>query len=41
MSARYTHQFDGQLAADAAALDQYLDGESKIVKLAATGTEGR
>jgi hypothetical protein len=39
MSARYTHQFEGQREADAAALDEYLSGSTagKIVKLAATG----
>lgn len=38
MRARYTHAFKGQLADDAAALDEYLEGaiEGKIVKLAAT-----
>jgi hypothetical protein len=39
MKARYTHAFKGQLADDAAALDEYLDGAiaGKIVTLAATG----
>jgi hypothetical protein len=34
---------DGQLALDAAALDEYLEGATagRIVMLAATGTEGR
>lgn len=43
MRARYSHAFETQLADDAAALDEYLSGSKsgKIVKLAATGTEGR
>lgn len=38
MRARYTHAFKGQLADDAAALDEYLDGmtSGRIVSLAAT-----
>jgi integrase len=39
MRARYTHSLDGQLALDAAALDEYLDGmtNGKIVPLAVAG----
>jgi integrase len=39
MRARYTHSLESQLAVDAAALDEYLDGltTGKIVPLAATG----
>ena len=39
MRARYSHSLDGQLALDAAALDEYLDGmtSGRIASLAATG----
>ena len=42
LRSRYTKIFPAQLAADAAALDEYLDGAAsgKVVQFPATGTEG-